>query len=252
MKVVSLNTEGGERGEIFFSFLRQHPDVDVWCFQEVWNGGEHMLQKEAAGRSLANRKSTLLRDIQEVLPEYRAYFRPNFYDFYGLAVFVRSSITVLDEGERYIYREAGFVSDVNIGDHARILQYVTLETPQGPCTVVHLHGMWNGKGKEDSDERLEQSRRILSFVSERSEPVCIVGDFNLNPDTESIICFEQAGFDNLIKRFGITSTRTSFYTWTNRYADYAFVSPSIEVNDFKVLPEEVSDHAPLYVDFSLS
>ena len=33
---------------------------------------------------------------------------------------------------------------------------------------------------------------------------------------------------------------------------YVFVSPNITVNQFHVLPDEVSDHAALYLDFGLA
>jgi endonuclease/exonuclease/phosphatase family metal-dependent hydrolase len=59
---------------------------------------------------------------------------------------------------------------------------------------------------------------------------------------------EQTGLINLIKKYNITSTRTSIYTKPDKYADYVLVSPNIEVIDFKVLPDEVSDHAPLYLE----
>ena len=55
---------------------------------------------------------------------------------------------------------------------------------------------------------------------------------------------------NLIAEFGITSTRSSLYTKPLRFADYMFVSNGIEVKDFKVLPDEVSDHLALYLEFS--
>ncbi len=60
---------------------------------------------------------------------------------------------------------------------------------------------------------------------------------------------EDFGLRNLIKEYGITSTRTSFYTKPEKFADYMLVSPGVEVKDFKVLPDEVSDHSPLYLEF---
>ncbi len=70
------------------------------------------------------------------------------------------------------------------------------------------------------------------------------------PDTQSIALFESHGLKNLIKEHTITSTRTSLYDKSEKYADYIFVTKGIQVNDFKVLPDEVSDHAPLYLDFN--
>lgn len=253
MKVISLNTWGGEAGvPELLSFLQEHRDVDVFCFQEVWNGGEHMLGKKGGGSWLERRVTTLLSDIRSALPEYRDFYRPHFYDFYGLALFVKDGLEIVDEGEHYIYKEKGWVSSEEFGNHARTLQYVTIRTPMGLQTIVQLHGLWNGKGKGDSDDRLEQSERIAQFVSTLTNPFVILGDFNLRPDTESVGKLENIGLRNLISEYGITSTRTSHYTKPEKFADYTFVSKGTTVEDFKVLPDEVSDHAPLYLEFSLS
>ena len=75
-------------------------------------------------------------------------------------------------------------------------------------------------------------------------------NFNLLPDTESIKKFERAGLKNLIREYNITSTRTSYYTRPEKHADYAFVSDGIEVKDFKILPDKISDHAPMSLEFA--
>jgi endonuclease/exonuclease/phosphatase family metal-dependent hydrolase len=63
--------------------------------------------------------------------------------------------------------------------------------------------------------------------------------------------FEDFGLKNLIHEYGITSTRTSFYTRENKFADYVFTSPGINVQDFKVLPDEVSDHTAICVSIEI-
>ncbi len=78
----------------------------------------------------------------------------------------------------------------------------------------------------------------------------MIGDFNLFPDTESIAMLERSGLQNLIRQYGITSTRTHYYSRKEKYADYAFVSEGIDVGDFKILPDVVSDHSPLYLEFT--
>ena len=78
----------------------------------------------------------------------------------------------------------------------------------------------------------------------------MAGDFNLMPDTESISILENMSVRNLIKDYGITNTRTSYYTKSaDKFADYTFVTEGIEVSDFKVLLDEISDHAATYLDF---
>jgi endonuclease/exonuclease/phosphatase (EEP) superfamily protein YafD len=120
----------------------------------------------------------------------------------------------------------------------------------GVRTVAHLHGLWNGQGKGDSPDRLLQSDNIVHFLQSLDGPHIFCGDLNLLPDTESLKKLEAAGMRNLIKEFGITSTRSSLYTKPLRFADYMFVSGGIKVKDFKVLPDEVSDHLALYLEFS--
>jgi endonuclease/exonuclease/phosphatase family metal-dependent hydrolase len=121
-------------------------------------------------------------------------------------------------------------------------------------TFINFHGLWTdkkeGRGKQDIEERLEQSENILKFTSKLSNPYILCGDFNLLPDTESIKKFERAGLKNLIREYNITSTRTSYYTRPEKHADYAFVSDGIEVKDFKILPDKISDHAPMSLEFA--
>jgi endonuclease/exonuclease/phosphatase family metal-dependent hydrolase len=71
------------------------------------------------------------------------------------------------------------------------------------------------------------------------------------PDTKSLTKFDELGLSNLIKKHGVTSTRTRHYSKPEKFADYIFVTNDIGVRDFRVLPEEVSDHAPLYVEFNI-
>ena len=62
---------------------------------------------------------------------------------------------------------------------------------------------------------------------------------------------EEAGLRNLVSEFGVLSTRTRLYARPERFADYVFVSPGIDVQNFGVLPDEVSDHAPLALEFAI-
>lgn len=116
--------------------------------------------------------------------------------------------------------------------------------------MVNYHGLWEkDKGKGDSSDRIKQSQNIINFLSTKKDrKIILTGDFNLSPQTESLQLFEDFGLENLITRFAITDTRTSLYEKENRFADYTFVSKDITVSEFTVLPDEVSDHAPLYLE----
>jgi endonuclease/exonuclease/phosphatase family metal-dependent hydrolase len=250
MKIISLNTWGGRGGkENLLKFIEKYKDTDVFCLQEMWSGGEHMGGEITGGVTLKNIAYRLLTDIEGILTNHDVYFRPHYHDWYGLAIFVKKDFKVTDEGDMYVYKEKGWASDEDKGNHARNIQWITVETSSGLRTIINFHGLWNGQGKGDSEDRLLQSDNILNFIKGLSTPHVLMGDFNLRPDTESIRKFEDFGLKNLIKKYGIASTRTSLYTKPEKFADYTFVSNEIKVNDFQILPEEVSDHAAMFINF---
>jgi len=117
-------------------------------------------------------------------------------------------------------------------------------------TICNFHGHWKPHtNKEDLPERIEQSKKIVEFLKPEKSKKILCGDFNLAPHTQSIRILED-GMRNLVKEYGITSTRSHYYTKDGKFADYILVSPEVEVKDFKVLPDVVSDHLPLYLEFA--
>lgn len=247
MKIISLNTWGGIAGaNNLIEFFKEHQNTDVFCLQEIFNGGQNEPEEQA--EDIESKVYNLFSLIKEALPEHESFFRPHVKDYYGLAIFVKKSLNVIEEGERFVHQEKGYTPSGDLGFHARNIQFVTLETPKGLRTIINFHGLWNGGGKTDTEHRLNQSRKIIDFVNSLNNDFVLCGDFNLEPTTESLKMFEEFGLKNLVKDFNIISTRTKFYTKPVKFADYAFISSGVEVNDFKVLPDEVSDHSPLYIN----
>ncbi|MEK7100624.1 MAG: endonuclease/exonuclease/phosphatase family protein [Patescibacteria group bacterium] len=241
MKIVSLNTWAGVVIEPLLDFFEKYNEVDVFCLQEIYSQAEGKTDPHPE----LDMKLDLFERIEKRLKDtHEGYFRPAHKDYYGQAIFVKKSIQVEEEGDIFIYQNP---DPEGRGRHSRNLQYIRTTVNGKPTVIANLHGLWNGMGKTDTDDRLEQGRRIREFVGKRSEQVVVVGDFNLNPDTQSLALAEE-GMRNLVKEYGITSTRTSFYEKEGKMADYALVSPEMNVTDFKVLPDEVSDHAALYLE----
>ena len=222
-------------------FFKNYKDVDMFCLQEIYSNAEGREEKHPD----IDMKLDIYERINTVLEDtHTGYFRPAHSDYYGQAIFVKNGIAVEEEGSVFIYEN---LEPKKRGGHSRNLHYIRIHINGKPTVVVNLHGLWNGMGKTDTEQRLDQSKKIRDFVQARSEQKIVVGDFNLNPDTESLVIVEE-GMRNLIKEYGVTSTRTSFYDKEGKFADYALVSPDINIIDFKVLPEEVSDHAALYLE----
>lgn len=252
MTIICLNIWGGRagQGKLLAFFEKYRDTADVFCLQEVWADRYESFEGVLAGGRAIDHSTIMTHAFQEIgaaLPDHEPYFAPSFYESYGLCMFVRKGIPVSGTGDIFVHKERGHVPEDDIGLHARNLQFVSLEHGSQELTIMNFHGLWNGKGKGDCEERVAQSERILEFTAALPNPFILCGDFNLTPDTESVRKLEEAGLRNLIREYGITSTRTSLYDKPLGYADYAFVSDGIEVTDFKVLPDEVSDHAPLFL-----
>ncbi|HYD93015.1 MAG TPA: endonuclease/exonuclease/phosphatase family protein [Candidatus Paceibacterota bacterium] len=252
MQILTLNTWGGRAGrDDVLAFFRKHADIDIFCLQEIWSAPYDQYEGVSAGGKVIQQETIMtqgLQDLTAALPNHQAFFRPHFLDNYGLCMFVRRDLEVVEEGELFVYQEKGHIPEGDIGNHARNIQFVTIRTETGLVTIINFHGLWNGKGKGDCEERLAQTEKILGFLASLDHPYILCGDFNLLPETESLKRFELAGLRNLIKEFGITSTRTALYTKPEKYADYIFVSPGVTVTGFSVLPDQVSDHAPLLLE----
>src|SRR3989344_7967936 len=106
---------------------------------------------------------------------------------------IRKEHKVVSEGDVFVYKKKGYVSDDDAGNHARNIQYATVTLNNRPVTVINFHGLWNGKGKTDTEDRVRQSKNILAFTKKLKGEYVLCGDFNLLPDTESITLFEAEG-----------------------------------------------------------
>ena len=190
----------------------------------------------------------ILTDIKKTLPSHNNYFRPaEKNNEWGLATFTKNECLIEQEGEIFVHLHKESMLEKEPVSVGKNLQWIKLLDKN--ITVCNFHGLWNGKGKTDTEDRINQSKKIVSFLKDLDTEIILCGDFNLLPDTESLLILEnELNLRNLIKDFNISSTRTSYYTKDVKFADYILVSEGIKVKDFKVLPDEVSDHAPLYLE----
>jgi endonuclease/exonuclease/phosphatase family metal-dependent hydrolase len=247
MKLITLNVWGGKQRDDLGVFLAKHSDVDVFCLQEVYD------KAEGKDRYFSKQGIDLnhLDTLKGQLPDYECFYHPHLGDWWGLAIFIKKDLNVIDSGEVYVHKEKGFNYDLEtLGHTAKNLQYATIQTDKGEHTVINFHGLYTGQGKDDTHERVVQSQNIVAFLKTLENPYVLAGDFNLNPTTESMNLLESHGMRNLIKEFGYTSTRTPLYEKEGKFADYVLVSGDIETLDFSVLPDVVSDHSPLYLEFA--
>ena len=242
MKLICLNTWGGRAGlPLLKNFFKKYQDADVFCLQEIWQTNDESLIEARDPRIVID----LLEQIAEELPEFKFFFRPQYRGIYGLATFVRENIQVEEEGELFVFKHQGYENPLAMGNHGRNIQYVTLKTSSGPITIVNFHGLWNGQGKSDSEDRILQSQKIAQFLKGLKNPYVLAGDFNLTPLTQSFRILSEICPKDFIFDYAVKSTRSSFYPKAERLADYVLTCGRIGASTFEVLPDEVSDHLAL-------
>lgn len=241
MKLITLNVWGGHLRNPLLRFIHNNRHVDFFCLQELYFNAHRTISTKERELSL-----NIFSDLKKLLPDHQAIFKPAVEHVYGVGMFIRNDIDILGEGEINIHQRQHYPG---IGlNHDRNLQWIECNHNNKIFSVLNVHGLWNGKGKKDTPERIIQSQRIRQFMDTINTPKILCGDFNLRPDTESMRLLEH-GMRNLITSNQIKSTRTRFYTKQEQFADYVLTSPEVKVNQFSVMKDEVSDHAPLLLDF---
>ena len=252
MKLITLNVWGGIVYEPLMEFIKEHSiDTDVFCFQEMLFGENPKFTPVHKARE------NLFNEIKQQLPEFVAYeyispskhFQDEQIEFKaGQAIFIRDSIKVKDNGNFRCYDKPPFGTE-NGGKLTGSFQWIDLEVDNEIITIASLHGLWQkGTSKVDTEERFTQSKKIKDFLNAKNNKRIICGDFNLIPNGESMEVLED-GMINLIKKYDIQSTRSSYYKKDGRFADYVIISPDVDIKDFRVLKDEVSDHLALMLEF---
>ncbi|KKP80893.1 MAG: hypothetical protein UR81_C0013G0019 [Candidatus Levybacteria bacterium GW2011_GWB1_35_5] len=171
---------------------------------------------------------------------------------------VKKDIGVIENGNVFIHKNYNELTLYPNGkpDFPRNFIYTVLEKNGKKFLVLNVHGFWEPAAKIDNQKRFRQSQIILDFVQKYNLPKVVAGDFNLRITTKSLTMLDEK-LRNLVKEYKVPTTRSLLYDskWRvesdDKYADYIFVSRDVQVLDFKVLQDQVSDHLPLYLEFEI-
>jgi endonuclease/exonuclease/phosphatase family metal-dependent hydrolase len=245
MKIMSLNVWGGNVGQKLLDFFEMHKGVDVFLLQEVF----HNATDKTAWDEKSKRE--LFTELQNILNNHIGYFADAEAGEWGLACFVKKDLEVKEYGEKFVYRWKSAMKNKDGTLLGKNIQFFKIDFNGSELAIINFHGLWTGKGKEDTEERIGQSREIITFARNFSDKIIIAGDFNLRPETESLKMLEtELNLKNLIRENHIPTTRTSHYKHhqTEKFADYTLVSENIKVRNFQVLPDEISDHCVMLLE----
>ncbi len=265
MRLVSLNIFGGKIFDKLANFIKSEAKkADIFFFQELF-------QSFADNQKLNGTKRDIVGELKKILPGFDLFLAP-IGDGYNIDLAVGEDFDITEYNAIFVrtrtipkINSAGSVFTFGLrrkltkGEATENVpanfQYIRLAINGKKFSVCNVHGIWAPGNKLDTPERLRQSQIIAEFLSQEKGSKIVCGDFNLLPETKSIKILEQSGLVNLIKEFKIEKTRSrlSPYWGTpdfQKFADFAFVSPGVQVLEFTVPDVEVSDHLPMILDFS--
>ncbi|MEO1732915.1 MAG: endonuclease/exonuclease/phosphatase family protein [Pseudomonadota bacterium] len=262
MYIMCLNGWGGTLNDRLLPYVASAAP-DVLCLQEVvhspattkgwltYRDGEHVLSQRA----------NFFADVQAVLPEHAATFCPAaegvLWDndvpvasHWGLATFVQRTLPVVGQVQGFVHKD---YEPNGFGDHPRSRSAhgvrVYDKVADRFVTVVHMHGLRDLRGKTDTPDRTAQAHSFLKLarsVADAGDLVVLCGDFNVEPESQTLQMLADAGFTELVELGGFPGTRSQHYKKPGRFADYMLVNDVHAVRDFAVVYDpEVSDHCPL-------
>jgi endonuclease/exonuclease/phosphatase family metal-dependent hydrolase len=262
LHIMCLNGWGGRLYLDLLPYLAASAP-DVLCLQEVVHS--HSTEKDwlnyLDGDHVLPQRANFFRDVCNALPDYVATFCPaaqgvlwdesiSVPSQWGLATFVHKSFPIIGQAQNFVHKA---YSPMGYGDHPRsrcahAVRVYDYERDRA-VSITHMHGLRDLNGKMDTPERAAQARRLLDLsrqVSETNDLCIICGDFNVEPNSETLDLLKGAGMAELVTGRNFSGTRNSHYKKPGKFADYMLVNRENEVKDFQVVYDpEVSDHCPL-------
>ncbi len=263
-RLVSLNVWGGNTQTVLrlFRFMGGMSSVvEIFALQEVYST---LCDPVDIPGYVPNERvyPSLLQELCAELPRFSPIFHAQAYNHdykgpvaghlaFGKVMLVHESNHIVNCGDCIVSPESNLAPPSPSIPGPATMQYITIQNGLNKLTVFNIHGLWQ-LHKEDSPERIEQSRRISQIIRQVQGEVILCGDFNLSPDTQSMEIIESSrlGMRNLITEARVTTTRNHFFQGNTFHADYILVSRGVKVHTFAVLLDIVSDHQPLFLEFS--
>ena len=115
----------------------------------------------------------------------------------------------------------------------------------------HNHIVRSDAGRLYSKTSEINFKTIAAYIAKLSGPVIFSGDFNMLKESTCLQPLKEIGLTNLNDVHNIHSARNEFSWKTDECVSHVFISPDIQVHDYRIATDNVSDHLPLVMDFSL-
>jgi len=249
IKVVSLNVwDGGRLFDELVDFCRGQA-ADIYLFQEVFNDQDPALERRY--RAYAELQKELHLPHTQFAPTYVGLI-DGVKHLQGNAVMSRFSLSPVsvrfyDEPfQKVVMKLRPLFPFI-----PRSLQHVVADIDGVSIHVLNTQGIW-GEDGDDTPRRINMGRIIAQEVVSvgRQTPLVLAGDFNVDPNTESIrqidVHLKSVFKGELSCSFNLQQKDLGKYPgYAKAVVDMMFVSDVVKVIEHSCPRVNVSDHLPL-------
>ncbi len=239
---MQLNVWGGRLEKQIQNLITQEKP-DIICLQEAVSikGGSN------GGWFLTVDEIEQLYDMNLVYSPVISFSFMRRKAEFGNAIFTKDKI--LDKNTFFTRLEYKKDFDIESDDYniRNLLHVITVDNNGKQINILTHHGHHVPNHKKGNEETLRQCKQISEYVKGLQGEIILTGDFNLEPDSESIEQINKI-LRNLPLEARLTTTRT-LLTHKTEVCDYIFVNDEVEVKGFKALEDIVSDHKALVLEF---
>lgn len=260
IKILNLNLfEGGLFFDNILDFIEKEKP-DILSLQEVFDSKNENLAKNYCSVNV----------LSENLPEYYHFFDPEFIALenneklpLGNAIFSKFPIASKNFYSLNPYLPFGEYDIVaknnDYSNHPKNIQHAEIfidVAEKKSLNIFNLHGIWGLDGT-DNPARLKMSEIIIEAIKNKDN-VILSGDFNLQPNTKTILNIEkhltnifrpEIDSKKLISTFNMKHKTNPGYA--TAIVDMFFTSKNMRIRSKKILLDDLSDHLGILVEIDL-
>ena len=240
------------RGKIFS--LLKNESADIVCLQEYFQGDSGYFETLDSVNLLTR---TIDHHVAYTLTRRKK-------DHWGIATF--SKYPIVKRGKvpfKYRSNNICIFSDLKIGsDTVRVYNMHLQSISFGYADYKFIESLKENNDTLDAEDieiasknilrrikrafikRATQTEKILAHINSCKYPVIICGDFNDTPFSYTYNAFSEKYSDSFMES-GSGIGNTYIGDFPSYRIDYIFHSPDFTSADFRVLPDELSDHYPV-------
>ena len=256
IKLLQLNINADNYLDTLTPYLTSH-DFDIIQLQEAT--GKHTLS------GTINSKVDVYEKLQKVLSSQynselsistRYSSEPNT-SYMGNATFYKKTFILKEKNILVLHkRTEPFPSELNTyEDVGRTILHLKLLIDGKDISFINAHLAW-AKTSNEEPHQTKQGEIFLKYLQTVPTSFILTGDFNLNPQQPTIQKFNQLA-RNLTSEYHVTNTlnprthRAKSLFPPGVAVDYIYVSRDLEVKNFAVVEEDISDHLGLTVEIDI-